>query len=589
MDPRSLQTYRLAIGLAQGLFLFALQRAYLTHTWPATDAYFFAPLLSAGFFIPLIATSGLGNVRPRTLSIWLAIATLICICLSVYDIYRMPGFGPAPVLRLLPSVAVWLAALLFIADKLVVAGDRERRCIATYPALFDVSWKHGIQALLTVLFVAILWGILVLGAQLFALIKVSLIARMIAQPLFWIPVTALATAYALHVADIRAGIVKGARNLVLILLSWLLPVMTVLAIGFILTVPFTGLETLWNTKRAAAILLTTAGALVFLINATYRDDQEATAPFLRYCRAAAAVALVLLVALAGYAVLERIDQHGLTPGRVTAVAVVIVAACYALGYAAAVARTGLTFRGLEPVNVGTAFVIMAILLALMTPVADPLRLSVNSQLARLQAGEIAADKFDYVFLRQKGGRYGSEALAAMAANAYGPVAAANAERVRTSPSINRRLAGPLPPLEKRLANVTVTSPKGAALPPSLLEQDWRTEPKRFSLPNCITGDAKCDAALIDLDGDGKDEVLLVTVPSGPAAVFKQQNDASWRLIGTVGYTFCAGVREGFDQGDVRIADPLFKDVMVGGQRLSITNGCAPRPPAVRAAPSQPTR
>jgi hypothetical protein len=51
-------------------------------------------------------------------------------------------------------------------------------------------------------------------------------------------------------------------------------------------------------------------------------------------------------------------------------------------------------------------------------------------------------------------------------------------------------------------------PEGASFPSSLLEQDWTHNPSGGELPSCIKHDAKCDAVFIDLDDDGKDEVLL---------------------------------------------------------------------------------
>jgi hypothetical protein len=590
MDQRVLQTSRLAIGLAQGLFLYGLQRAFVNKGWPATDGYLFAPLLTFGFFVPLIAISGLGNLRIRTLWIWLAAATALCVLLAIYDMYRMPhlnGFIAAP--RLTPSapLTVWLAVLLFIGDNLVVAADADRRLIARYPTLFEASWKHGIQALLAALFTGVLWAILFLGAELFALIKITLIERTIREPLFWIPVSAVSFAYALHIADVRATIVRGARTLVLVLLSWLLPVMTLLAAGFILVLPFTGLDVLWGTKRATFILLSSAGALVFLINATYRDGDDDNVSVLRYCRLVAAVVLVPIVALAGYALMLRVSQYGWTPERVTAAALATVAACYAIGYAAAAFRTGLSLRWLEPVNVATTFVIIAIFLALMTPLADPARISVNSQLARLEAGAVTAEAFDYNSLRQKAGRFGSDALEALATHKYGPVAAVYAERVRSGRYSGVSPTIPLPSVDKQLANITVVYPKGASFPRDILEQNWSADPRRFSFPRCMTADAKCDAVLIDLDGDGKDEILLFVTPTGTGSAFKQQDDKSWRYIGNISNTYCPGFRDGLAKGEIELAPPGFRDIQVGNQRVSIGNtGCTPVVPPGAPSPVQ---
>lgn len=593
MDQRVLQTSRIIIGLAQGILLYGMHWSFNAHVWPATNGYLFAPLLTAGFFVPLIVISGLGNLRIRTLCIWGLTTATICVLLAVYDVYRTPFlllYGNTtglPHVTPSPSLALWLAALLFICDNLVVAADADR-LIARYPTLFEASWKHGIQAHLASLFTGVLWAILFLGAALFTLIKITLIERTIREPLFWIPVTAVSFAYALHVADVRATIVRGARTLVLVLLSWLLPVMTLLAVGFILTLPFTGLDVLWDTKRATSILLSSAGALVFLINAVYRDGEDDNAAILRYCRIVAAVVLLPIVALAGYALMLRVTQHGWTPERVTVAALVIVAACYAVGYAAAAVRTGLSLRWLEPVNVLTTFVIIAIFLALMTPLADPARISVNNQLARLQAGIVTPEKFDYNFLRQKAGRFGNDALEAIAAHTYGPVAAVYAERVRSGRASGVPSTAP-PPVEQRLANITVVYPKGATFPAGLLEKDWTADPRRFLLPRCVVADAKCDAVLVDLDGDGKDEILLFNSPAGNGSAFKQQDNKSWFYVGNVTNTFCPGFREAVAKGDIEVAGPAFKDIRVGGQRASITNatGCTPVAPPAPPSPGNP--
>ena len=74
----------------------------------------------------------------------------------------------------------------------------------------------------------------------------------------------LAFTCAIHVTDVRAGIVRGARTLKLTLLSWLLPIMALIAVTFLATLLFTGLEPLWSTRRATPVLLAAAAALVFL-------------------------------------------------------------------------------------------------------------------------------------------------------------------------------------------------------------------------------------------------------------------------------------------------------------------------------------
>ena len=91
-----------------------------------------------------------------------------------------------------------------------------------------------------------------LGAALFELIKVHFLTELIKKPWFAIPATVMACTSAIHVTDVRAGIVRGARTLKLTLLSWLLPLMVLITGAFLAALLFTGLEPLWSTRRATA-------------------------------------------------------------------------------------------------------------------------------------------------------------------------------------------------------------------------------------------------------------------------------------------------------------------------------------------------
>jgi len=303
VDQRVLQAVRPGIGLLQGLLLLALYRASSSHVWPATDAFVFGPLLATVLFVPLVAISSFGNMRTWSLIAWLVITAILCAGLTFYDIFRDPtdissvsDAFPLGTPRYFPSPPFWLslAALLFITHALVLSSDADRHPIADYATYFDTSWKHGIQAILAALFVGVFWVILILGSGLFALIRINALRDLIQQDYFWIPVTAMAAGYALHLTDTRAALTRGARSLVLFLLSWLLPVMTLLAIGFVVALPFTGLDALWSTRHAGGILLSASAMLIVLINTAYQDGSVEQPAALRVARLAASLVLLPL-------------------------------------------------------------------------------------------------------------------------------------------------------------------------------------------------------------------------------------------------------------------------------------------------------
>jgi hypothetical protein len=577
---------RLGAGLVQGLALLILYQASDDKTWPATDGLVFAPLVTIAAFIPLLVISGLGNLPPRVLIVWAIVATIVCAGFGIYDIIRDPvaltGVGPIP--RVVPSPNMWLslAAILFIIHSLVVSAEADHKLLASYPTHFDVSWKHGVQFMLAVAFVGVFWLLLFLGAELFRLIRIEFPARLIQRSAFWIPVTALAFSYAIHVTDVRASIVRGTRTLGLTLLSWLLPLMALIGVAFVLALPFTGLEPLWSTRRATSILLVAAAALILLINAAFQDGraENRAVAALRYASVLAAIVLVPLIALAGYALALRISQYGLTPERIDALVCVVVAACYGLGYVAAAARSGASLRGLEGTNFITALVVVGILLMLRSPIADPDWISVADQVRRLQSGRTSPDAFDFAFLRFRAGRYGTQALEQLAAHAQGPQAAVIAERagqaLRAKSLWEIAQKRPQISAQQRAGNITVMQPSGGTLPDRFLQQDWSAMPRRWLLPQCLVAAAKCEAILADIDGDGRPEILLFSVPGGAAAAFKSNATEDWEFLGRIANAACPGVRDALRAGQFEIAQPDFKEVEVNGQRLRIETDCAPK-------------
>src|SRR5262249_40656180 len=148
--------------------------------------------------------------------------------------------------------------------------------------------------------------------------------------------------------------VRNVRVLVLTSLAWLLPVMSLIAVAFLLALPFAGHDRIWSAHHAAMFLLSSAGALGVLINAAYQDGR-AEAPIARISLVVAVAALVVLNALAACALIARARQYGWTPNRVFAGAGVVVAACYSIGYTRACLSASL--RGLESTNVATSLVV----------------------------------------------------------------------------------------------------------------------------------------------------------------------------------------------------------------------------------------
>ncbi len=69
----------------------------------------------------------------------------------------------------------------------------------------------------------------------------------------------------------------------------------------------------------------------------------------------------------------------------------------------------MSLRRFATVNVAAAYLILALVLALFSPVADP-ALMVADHVARLKSGALSADEFNFRALKYEGARWGNEAL-----------------------------------------------------------------------------------------------------------------------------------------------------------------------------------
>jgi hypothetical protein len=574
---KNIPVLRLLVGAVQGLLLFLLYQAYEHDLWPATEPYVFLPLALLSFFLPLILSVGLGNIQARSLAKWLGFVAVVVVVLAVYRIDVYVG-GPAKAFNayrdivdeiFAPLFAV-LCAGIFIGHTLIVAAEAEKKFIAAYRGYFDYAWKHGVQVVSAAGFTAIFWVLLYLGAELFKIIKIDLLYRLIQQPWFAIPATTLVVAAAFHMTDVRPGIVAGIRTLALTLLAWLLPIMTVIVAVFLVVLPFEGFDLLWGTSSATALLLAVSAVLIVLINAVYQDGfpEKVISKALTYTAYLGAIMLTPLFFLGTYGLTLRVIEYGWTQTRMIAAACLAVAGGYAFGYALALWKDRSSF--VERSNIAMAFAIPAILLVLFSPIADPARISVASQLARLQAGSISVDKFDVAYFRFEAGRYGIEALEGLKAN-KNPELVTRIDDAFATPWAMRYQ------FQQQQAVISVENiallPEGKNLPQSFIEQKWtgaRPGTASHDLPECMLDPAqRCKALLADLDGDGVEEVVLLPeTDNRPVIVFKLMPNTVWEVVGTLSSRLaCSDTQAELLAGKWALAAPKWRDIEIADRRF----------------------
>jgi len=458
------------------------------------------------FFVPILLLAGVGRMRPRTLVIWAIAAAAVLALLGWHDVARQsaetlrsPPFFSGPLF-------FFSAAALFITHHLILPADAERRWIAPFPAYFDTAWKAGVQLALSIGFTGAFWLLLHLGAALFKVIGLSFLDMLIGKDWFCILLTCLVFAIAVHLTDVRDGLIRGVRTVVLMLLSWLLLVMTVLVAGFLFALPFTGVSGLWDTGNGTSLVLAAAAALIILINTAYQDGRPDNLPprVLQVAVRIAAVLITPLIVLAFWGLALRIGQHGLTPDRIIALACAVVGLSYAFGYGVAALRPfwrrgSAWMAPLERANVWTAVLAVGLILALFSPLADPTRLSVANQVARLERGAILPNRFDYRYLHFESGKAGVKALTELSTSSHQAISGlAKAE-------LNRPLSSRYLSDDPQLSQEPITIDVIKGQPP--LPPDFLEKANGGDYPACYEP-RFCVATQRDLDGDGDLEIIV---------------------------------------------------------------------------------
>ena len=578
---RSVAGSRLLIGLFQGLALYLIYQAAESGLWVAGNSAFFAPLLLVMTLLPVLLISALGHMPSRTLWRWLVPAAAVLALLGFYDIWRGIGAPYWDTQKFAedaryPSPQLWLHAVagFFIAHAMVGATVLDGRRIAGYRSYFESASKLLIQVAFAAVFTGITWLVLLLGAALFDMIKLAFLKNVLDEPWFAIPVTTFAFAYALHITDVRPAIVHGVRGLVLVLLSWILPVAVLLIGGFLLALPFTGLEPLWATKAATALLLAASAVLAILINAAFQDGSvtEEIAPLIRFSARIAAALILPLALIAAYALSLRVGQYGWTVDRLVAAFCLVVALCCGSGYFWTALRSPQWLSRIAPVNIGTAFILLFLLLAIFSPVLDPARISVNSQMAHLKAGKVKAEKFDYDYLRFQGQRFGTAALKNLAATSSGKDAAVITMKAKAALEKDALWNAQPQKIDRKLLalNLGVRTP-GQVVPESFLAQNWQESIKDNSwrYPDCLHDSGKsCDVFLVDLTADGVSEVLI-RQEVGPLFVFRL-NKGGWEHEGNISVPHdCGPINDALRLGRIAAAPAQMADAVIAGSHYRL--------------------
>ncbi|MEM9965714.1 MAG: DUF4153 domain-containing protein [Asticcacaulis sp.] len=570
LSDRQALYLRLAVGLVFGLLLAfsseqidAFRKAQNGNydVWPP-EIVWMRILFAATALTAFVVWAGAGAMRRLSLLAWTITAYLLLLLIgwSQSEGEAFKGYS-----FILHADTFLVYPLLFIAHELISSADQARKPIAPYEVYFDQAWKRGVQLALSLLFTGLFWGILWLGAALLRFIGFEWFGDLLQEAYVAYPVSGLALAASVHLSDVQTKLLANVRALILGVLSWLLPVIVVVGLIFVISLCFSGLKPLWDTKAATGTLLGACLALVLLVNAAYQqgDEERPVNIVLKYTARAAALLLLVFAILAAVGLSLRVGQYGLTPSRIIAFVGVIVALLYGVAYAIAAVMPGRWLRLLEPFNIALAIAKVVIFIAVLTPIASPARLSVDSQVARLNAGKVTPEAFDWQLLRFKTAGYGERAIDKLIKDGKTQTIRDLATKAKASQNLYDFDGGKLAAKTPEAKNYKLVYPAGATLPQSFLSQTFNAENEYASAPCLNTG--VCDAALIDLNDDNQPELLI---RKGKALHIYRLKEEKWEIL-KVSYDLDEASVKAFTEGRIQLARPEWSDIKLGDKQLKI--------------------
>jgi hypothetical protein len=459
--------------------------------------------------VPIVIIQGLNHIRPKTLILWGIFLSLCCAGLCYYQYWKGVVFEPIQISLL----EVFLLVFLPIGHTLVICSDLEQRFRPSYQTLFDNSWKLVMQLILTLAFVALVWSTFFIGVMLLNLINLDFLSLLLFKEWFVISLTVISTAIGIHLTDALPSVIRNLRNLILNLLSSLLPLLVFFTLIFLIGLIWLNPRTFFEQNHITTTLLFVDLGLIFLINVVYQDgaDYKDKSILIQYSCKLAALILPFMVAITTYGFYLEVAQYGLSIPSIFVGFTLLIFSVFSLCYMVAFIGSVPWLKLIESCNFYTAYLIILISIALLTPIADPSRLMVANQIYRLSTHQVSLEKFDLNYVSNNGNRYAKKALEGFN---FKNLPKTGASQVKTPAARVLEL---------------IAHPQNDHLPPSFLEQQWGDN----IIANCSKYQ-KCHAWQMSIE---QSPIIIIYASflsnnsMTSLLAFQQNQEKKWQTIG----------------------------------------------------------
>jgi hypothetical protein len=501
--PKSLM---LLIALVQGLALLLLHQAIALEFWPQGRPHWLFGFYALAFVCPTMLLLSLEQGRVMQLLRWILPYGLLVTLLGFYLGWQANPLGETRLEGLLWAMVLTLGVASFKA--LIYIQQRVSGEAFTYSQLFRYSWRNFLTLMLSLFFALCVWGLLMLWAGLFRAIKINFFHDIFTERWFYYPALALAQGFGVIIFRQQQGVIDTITRIQQALMKFLLILLVFVSLLFLVTLPFTGLQPLWETGRGSGLILWMQALMLFFVNAVYQDepDQRPYPLWLHRFISLGVAFLPVFSAIAFYGLSLRVGQYGWTVGRCWGFVIWGLLALFSLGYLWGLLR--LRDRWLERlswVNVRMGLVVMAIALLSASPLLDFRKISLASQLQRVEQGKIAIDELDFRYFYRQLARPGYLALERIKSE-YAESRPELVLKIEASDHIYRRYENSA--IERETFSRSLRRFDDQPLPQGLEEalHLWAKDNQWRFMDN-----SGLYLQPVDLNADGTDEYLLVTV------------------------------------------------------------------------------
>lgn len=411
MDSQLPKSFIIILAVLQAIALTLLYSSIENNVWPATSPTWLVSLITFSMSFPLLM---LMTVNKNNIKTSLLLILPFSLLLSLLGAYV--GFQQEPQEYVsnntLMSVFIFTSLIAGFKGLMYIQqfGSSEN---VSYSRLFKLSWRNFIIFGECWLFVLIFWGILNLGAALFDILDIEFFSELLRNEWFWIPTLTLAFAFASVIFRKLLNIEDNIAFLLQTLIKFLLPVLSVISLGFLATLPFTGLNKLWETGSGSLLVMWLQVLTLFFVNTVYKDDSSVR-PYHMLLHRLVFISVALLPVysvISAYGIYLRVEQHGLTVDRCWGILIWFLLACFSFSYLVGIiTKRDNWLEPLSKINIVMGWVVLVSMLAVNSPLLNFQSLSTNSQIARLDADKVTIEKFDYYYFEHSLGRQGYLAM-----------------------------------------------------------------------------------------------------------------------------------------------------------------------------------